>query len=87
MSRSMTSVQVPDELVDIVCDVLEELASAQEQYPPFQGPHEAWAKLYEEVDELWDEVKRKKIIWPDMLKEAKQSAAMAIRFMLDVKPL
>lgn len=49
----------------------------------FRSRHEGYAFLAEEVDELWDEVKKKappKII---MYEEAKQIATVAIEFMLD----
>jgi hypothetical protein len=70
-------------------EVSDELASARERFPvPFHTPHEGWAVIREELDELWEEVKDNKR--PDaervplMRKEAMQVAAMAIRFMLDV---
>lgn len=79
-----TSMEVPDELVEIVAAVLEELTSAQEQYPPFNSPHEGWATIFEEDWELFDEVRKKKPIKVNMYHEAKQVAAMGIRFMLDI---
>lgn len=41
----------------IVLDALIELKKANAKFPAFNSPHEAWAVLYEEVDELWDVVK------------------------------
>ena len=63
-----------------------ELAAAMTNFPPMNSAHEGFAILKEEVDELWDEVKAKqgKRLVSDMRKEAKQVAAMAIRFMVDV---
>ena len=53
-----------------------------------QSAHEGYAVLLEEVDELWDEVKKNPSKYAhrdkDMRKEAIQIAAMAIRFVLDV---
>ena len=48
----------------------------------FASAHEGYAVLLEEVDELWDLVKMKKKSRPsgEMLKEAIQVAAMALRF-------
>lgn len=63
-----------------------ELNNAQNKFPPFKSPHEGYAILLEEVDELWDEVKklkpggdRKK-----MKEEIIQVATMAIRFLEDL---
>lgn len=71
---------------EVMTLVSEELARAQAKFGSFNSPHEGWAILREEVDELWDEVKlqydaRTK---ERMQKEAVQVAAMAIRFILDV---
>ena len=50
------------------------------------SPHEGWAKMLEEVDELWEEVRRKSALRSKaaMRAEAKQVAAIAIRFMGDL---
>jgi len=72
-------------LASVTFDVMAELTRARERYPRKQSsPHEAWAILREEVDELWDEVKGKH---PErnerMYGEAVQVAAMALRFLLE----
>jgi len=66
--------------------VAEELVSATEVNGPMRSAHEGWAVLFEEVDELWEEVKKRERdrSVTKMRLEAKQSAAMAIRFMKDV---
>jgi hypothetical protein len=66
--------------------VKEELALAQQKFPPMRSFHEGYAILQEEVDELWTEVKASK---PDsdtarMRAEAIQVAAMALRFVIDL---
>jgi phage terminase large subunit GpA-like protein len=68
-----------------VMDAAEALAKAEARYAPMRGPHEGYAVILEELDELWAEVKR----WPkhdpaDMRKEALHVAAMALRFIKDV---
>lgn len=65
--------------------VVEELDRAMKAYPKINSPHEGYAILKEEVDELWDEVKKKQAVHDKeaMRKECVQIAAMAIRFMLD----
>lgn len=67
-------------------EVVKELKMATTNYPPMLSAHEGYAILKEEVDELWDEIKKKplKRTKTAMRAEAKQCAAMAIRFMLDI---
>lgn len=67
--------------------IREEYMVASKNFPPFNSAHEGFAVLKEEVDELWDEVKGHD--GPErsrrMREEAVQVAAMAIRFLMDVK--
>lgn len=68
-------------------DAMDEVASAISKFPrPFYNAHEGWALLFEEVDELWDQVKIKQGTRDvaKMRKEAIQVAAMAIRFAAEV---
>lgn len=58
-----------------------ELDRATEKFPPFASPHEGYAVLLEEVDELWTEIKSH---GPGIEDEAIQVAAMALRFLVDV---
>lgn len=64
--------------------VVEELQRARSIHEDMHSAHEGFAVLLEEVHELWDEVKAKEQSYNAMHKEAKQVAAMAIRFMSDV---
>jgi hypothetical protein len=66
--------------------ILKEYDRAVAANKPFNSAHEGWAVLKEEVDELWDEVKKNaKNRDPEkMLKEAVQVAAMGLRFIVDV---
>jgi hypothetical protein len=61
-----------------------ELERARSIHAPMHSPHEGWAVLYEELDELWEEVREKKPDIGRMRKEAIQLAAMALRFVEDV---
>lgn len=63
-----------------------EIRRVSAKQAPFSSPHEGWAILYEEVDELWDEVKKKrKLRSPELMRgECMQIAAAAIRFMHDL---
>lgn len=62
-----------------------EITDALASHPSFNSAHEGWAVLREEVDELWDEVKKRPSARDveAMKVEAIQVAAMAIRFVLD----
>lgn len=61
--------------------VLRELARARGKFPDFNSPHEGYAVLLEEVDELWEAVK---FGTPDeAADEAIQVAAMGLRFLTD----
>jgi hypothetical protein len=67
--------------------VLQELARARSLHGPIAGRHEGYAVTLGELDELWEECKKRN---PDLMrlrKEAIQVAAMAMRFVLDVCPI
>ena len=71
-------------LVRITKEVHEELKSATKKFGAFNSPHEGYAIIKEEVDELWDAVKDKNLGYGDQRKECIQIAAMALRYILDV---
>lgn len=62
--------------------IREEVLSAMDRFAPFNSPHEGYAVILEEVDELWQEVKHgsRTSAHP----EAVQVAAMAVRFLVDL---
>ena len=70
----------------IAQDILDEYRRAQRLFPNFNSPHEAWAVIWEEVDELWQHVRSHHAQRDNaaMLKEALQVGAMAMRFILDI---
>lgn len=72
------------EVVEILMEVHEELDRATAKFGPFLSAHEGYAIIKEEVDELWDEVKKGNRQPELMRKEAIQIAAMAVRFVLDL---
>jgi hypothetical protein len=66
--------------------VLGEISRAKTKHPnDFHSAHEGYAVMLEEVDELWDEIKKdgggKDLA---AYKEAMQTAAMAIRYMVEI---
>jgi hypothetical protein len=72
---------------DALVAVSRELATAMAKNGPFNSAHEGYAVILEELDELWEEVRkhRGERDVAAMRKECTQIAAMAIRFMLEVK--
>ena len=71
------------DIVDVLEEVHEEVHRARKKHPPQNSPHEGYAVLKEEVEELWDEIKADNGRSPSARKEAIQIAAMAIRYILD----
>lgn len=69
-----------------LCNVEVEAEHAMSKYPPFNSAHEGYAVLLEEVDELWQEVKRKQSERDSdaLMCECIQVAAMAARFAADI---
>jgi len=74
------------DLDSIIEDVKNEYLMAVLMHGSFFNPHEGYAVLLEEVDELWEEIKKKQGT-PNRIKnireEAIQVAAMAIRLIHD----
>lgn len=79
-------VQLEASRKETLIEVFTELKAATDSFDAFNSAHEGWATLFEEVDELWDEVKKspKKREPEKMRREAVQVAAMALRFLRDV---
>lgn len=75
-----------NEIKCVLEDVADELVVATARYGPMNSAHEGWAVIFEELDELWDEVRAKQGSRDvdAMRKEAIQVAAMALRFALDI---
>lgn len=63
-----------------------ELRAARTKFAPFNSAHEGYAVILEELDELWEEVRKNQKVRSveRMRKEAIQVAAMALRFIEDV---
>lgn len=76
----------------IIAEVTLELYKATEKFPPMRSGHEGWAILLEEIDELNIEMNR---MWEAVkaddcgraIGEARQVAAMALRFIHDIQAL
>ena len=74
--------EVTDELrrLKALCD------DPDHPFDKLQSVHQGYGLLLEELDELWDEIKKKNDLrnTKAMREEAKQLAALAIRFMTDL---
>lgn len=72
---------------DILKLIANEVARAKTMYPDnFVNQHEGYAVMLEEVDELWDEIKKKQKDY-DLLKQKKEAiqiAAMAVRIAVEL---
>lgn len=63
-----------------------EFTFATRKHGAFNSAHEGYAVIKEELDELWDEVRKKGEVRDirQMRRECVQIAAMAVRFIYDV---
>lgn len=69
-----------------IAEMIEELCVAQDKHGPMRSAHEAYSVILEEVDEFWQEVKRKREErdLEAMRRELMQIAAMACRAAIDL---
>lgn len=70
---------------EIASEIADEVMHAEEIHPPLNSAHEAYAVILEELDEYWDEVRKKNDIRDpaQMRTELIQTAAMCIRAIRD----
>lgn len=74
----------PSSAHSALAEIFDEYKRARSKHGPMRGPHEGYAVLLEEVDELWDEVKGNN---PERArKEVIQVAAMALGYLIEVSP-
>lgn len=65
--------------------IKDEVLRAKSKYKDnFNSYHEGYAVILEEVDELWDEIKKKNVDRDNMQIEAIQTAAMLFRFIVEL---
>lgn len=76
------------DLIDIRKAVEDEFKKATRLHKPFNSSHEGYSVILEELDELWDEVKKNPAKHPERAErlrlEAIQAAAMCFRFLSDL---
>lgn len=70
-----------------IAEMIEELCRARTLHANMASPHEAYSVILEEVDEFWDEVKKKRSERDPakMRSELMQIAAMACRAAIDLR--
>ena len=71
----------------VTVDVTNELQTAIETHGLFTSAHHGYAIILEELDELWDEIKKKRSMRDvrNMRAEAVQVAAMAMKFIISME--
>ncbi len=67
-----------------VAEAVEELGRAVARHRPINSPHEGWAVIREELDELWERVRADIGCDGAARREAAQVAAMALRYMAEL---
>ena len=83
----MSDSPTEQELIEIICHtVAMEVDRAERLHAPLNSHHEAYAVILEELDEYWDEVKKKTEARDAeaMRTELIQTAAMCVRAILNV---
>ena len=73
-----------DDIRHILCIVESEVECACSKHKSMNSAHEGYAVILEELDELWEEIKKKHPEKSRLKEEAIQVAAMAVRFVIDV---
>lgn len=71
-------------LSDLLIELEGEIVNAEHTFAPFHSPHEGYAVILEELDELWQHVKANTGRSSEARTEALQVAAMACRFIRDL---
>jgi len=67
-----------------IAEAIEELYIAMGKHAALHSTHEAYAVIQEEVDELWEEIKKRNPDRVAMRKELLQVAAMTFRMAIDL---
>lgn len=70
----------------VLASVREEVERAINKHGGMASAHEGYAVIQEEVDELWDEVKADRGYQESAMSEAKQIAAMGVKYLVYLNP-
>ncbi len=80
----MTPAELQSRIYSLSQEMADECVRASKLFSSFNSTHEGYAVILEELDELWECIKRKGCNAQEMRKEAIQVGAMAIRFLFDL---
>ena len=86
-NKKLSDYDYGEKLAASLTEIEVEVLRAKQLFPTdFHNQHEAYAVILEEVDELWEEIKKnhKKYDLEAQRKEAKQAAAMLVRLMVEL---
>ena len=87
--RTMETTDREQQYKYAIAECHQEVLRASKLWPDFPSQHHGYAVILEEVDELWDEVKKNQRNYDleAQRKEAIQAAAMLIRFAAELTPV
>lgn len=85
MSQTEITPTLEGRVDSILSSIREEVLAAARKHKPMNSAHEGYSVLLEEVDELWDHVKADTGYTPEAMDEARQVAAMGVRYVLDLE--
>jgi hypothetical protein len=84
VARNYIPAEIERRIDKALAEVRSELVVACMKHGPLRSPHEGYAVILEELDELWDEVRADRGHAIPARIEAKQVAAMALRYIVDL---
>ena len=73
--------QCDDIINKMLQEIKQELLAANEKFPDLNSPHEGYAVILEELDEMWDNIQECQQRGYSIYAEARQVAAMALKMM------
>lgn len=70
--------------IDVALQMVKtELLRANRKFPPFTSPHEGYAVILEELDEMWGDIKNN--LTSHSVLESIQVAAMAVKYIVSMR--
>lgn len=69
---------------DFLIKIQEQIKNCYDKYGKYASPHEAMGVLFEEIDELWDEIKKKELNKKNTEKEIIDCITVLIKMYNDI---